>query len=311
MAMACKEYRANNATYPGERAFTLIELLVVIAVIAVLIALLVPALSAARQQAHRAVCLSHLRQLTTAWIAYANANNGQLVDGRACHIHASGAGSDRIRSRYRGWMGRAFLESENREALLADPDKGALWPYIQDVDIYRCPKGLRGHLSTYQIFSAVNGRAEKGTRTKPAPGCIIRTIRIGRTLLYLQHLTDIVSPGPSQRGVFIDGGQTGFSFRCHYLYARWLHFYPPPIHHGNGATLSFADGHSEFWRWGKETLRAPRILVPLKNGLPVDTLADSEGYRFDYTPRTEQGLRDLAKIQKANHGRLGYVLRTR
>ncbi len=63
------------------RAFTLIELLVVIAVIALLMALLVPALRAAREQARRAVCLSNLRQLTTAWLLYAYENDGWLVTG--------------------------------------------------------------------------------------------------------------------------------------------------------------------------------------------------------------------------------------
>jgi prepilin-type N-terminal cleavage/methylation domain-containing protein len=56
----------------SRRGFTLIELLVVIAIIAVLMAILLPALNRVKEQGKRAVCLSNLRQLTMAWIMYAD-----------------------------------------------------------------------------------------------------------------------------------------------------------------------------------------------------------------------------------------------
>ena len=66
-----------------KKGFTLIELLVVIAIIALLMAILIPVASGARERGQRVVCLSNLRQLTMAWIAYADDHDGKIVDGTA------------------------------------------------------------------------------------------------------------------------------------------------------------------------------------------------------------------------------------
>jgi prepilin-type N-terminal cleavage/methylation domain-containing protein len=70
------EFRHSN--FRGRRGFTLPELLIVLLIISLLTVLLLSALNRARETSRRAACLSNIRQLTSAWLMYANGDNGRL-----------------------------------------------------------------------------------------------------------------------------------------------------------------------------------------------------------------------------------------
>ncbi len=61
---------------PDKDGFTLIELLVVISIIAVLLSILMPALNKAKDKVKQVTCMSNVRQIGIAIIAYAVANDG-------------------------------------------------------------------------------------------------------------------------------------------------------------------------------------------------------------------------------------------
>jgi len=280
--------------YLRGRAFTLIELLVVIAVIALLLALLIPVLASAREQGQRAVCLSNLKQLTLAWFAYATEHDGMLVYGDTGTLIRKTKINGAIKTiTLEGWSGSAF-SARTRAELIEDPNKGALWPWIRDVDIYRCPRIQPDYFRTYATVPSANG----GTKV---PGTFSNYgfylgIRVGSTVLKLSRLSDIVNPGAGQRAVFIDGGNPtaiNGSYYVEYLQPRWRAS-GAPIHHNDGMTISMADGHAEYWKWkGRETV--------------VDAVRRYGG-SFLYEPQTEDGLYDLQRLQKATWGRIGYTM---
>jgi prepilin-type N-terminal cleavage/methylation domain-containing protein len=76
---------------PRHGGFTLVELLVAIGIIAILIGILLPSLSAAREQANSIRCASNMRQLAVGWMMYADAFNGTSLPARMPNLACGSA----------------------------------------------------------------------------------------------------------------------------------------------------------------------------------------------------------------------------
>ena len=261
------------------RGFTLIELLVVIAIIALLMAILMPVLHRAREQGMRAVCLSNLKQLTLAWIMYADENDGKIVNGQSGSARGS-VGSPPYEI---PWVGRCWADNYGSGGQMPEVQQeqaiksGSLWEYVKDIDLYRCPTGTRGEMLTYAPTNAVNAKIQTGT---DKPG------------VFLRRTTDIRG-SHALRIVFIDEGWvTSVSYAVHYVKEQWWD--DPPVRHGDGVTLSFADGHSDYHKWrGIDTMKMGR---DRQRGHPGN----------NYLPTSDPGKMDLHYIQIGCWGELGY-----
>jgi len=138
-------------------AFTLVELLVVIAIIALLMAILVPALSRAKDHAKRIICMNNLRTLGQAWYMYQDDNDARLCHGNPGETAAT------------EWPWIRKPTDDPRDP--ADPTKneregiklGALFPYVKNIDVYRCPADARKNepgketFGSYSIAGGANG----------------------------------------------------------------------------------------------------------------------------------------------------------
>ena len=258
----------------ARRAFTLIELLVVIAIIAVLMAILMPALNRAREGGKRVSCLSNLKQLTLAWNMYADENSDRLVNGAAGYSNSNQSWGDHRNEL--AWIDT--LDNRTRETQLDGIRKGALMPYLRNENIYRCPTGRRGQMVTYSIMFSMN--AVNHTWVQGVKGT------------HVKKRTEIV-PNLATRLVFIDEGyMTPDAYAVYYHLEQW--FDNPPVRHGDGVTVSYADGHVEHWKWmGTDTIKHARQY-------------ENMGPQVGWKPNSDPGFRDLYKMQKGCWGKLGY-----
>ena len=225
-----------------KNAFTLVELLVVISIIALLLSILMPSLQKAREMGKRIVCLQNLKQMTLGWMLYAESNDDKLVNTATTDIRDLGGSPRQFGWRAGGtptwvgwWTGGPTLPAGHDPVLWNDIEAreaaikiGLLYPYCQILESYRCPTGRRGEVLTYAAVDPMNG-TNYGTM--------------------FTRLTKI--PRPSDRMVFVDEGMatngTWSVFPPEWGLLQWWD--PVPVRHGKGATFSFADGHSEYWKW--------------------------------------------------------------
>jgi len=204
---------------------------------------LMPALSRAREQGKRIVCMNNLKQMMLGWNLYAGDNDEKIifaVTNKSQETNPTFGGSNSRPQKCWAYYVRDGTEEQKLQGLR----DGGLFKYVETEKLYKCPTGVPGEVITYAITDAMNGH--RGHLAG------IKTV---------MKRTEIRSP--SARMVFLDEGEMSPS--------SWTLFYAEPrwwdnitSRHGNGTNLAMADGHAEYFKWSDSRT------IDLSKGLGVD-----------------------------------------
>ena len=227
--------------------FTLIELLVVMAIISMLMSIMLPSLNKVREIGKSTVCLSNLRQFALAWTMYAHDN-----EDRICASDTEWNGIQPWNGGYGPGSQSGFWVSDGPGMPYNDfcgtefaIKNGAIWPYVEILDIYKCKSDKGGFVRSYAISHAMgsiynlNGEVNFSTTTditRPSQKTVFIDVEI---YPYRFGGGNMEGVGPEGSIDPIDTYSKIWNSDISRLTYR----------HNKGCNMSFADGHSDRWKW--------------------------------------------------------------
>jgi len=225
-----------------KKGFTLIELLVVIAIISLLMSIIVPSLRMAKRKAAMAGCLTHVKQISTAWFMYKEEAKDK--------IPGADPGQPYAWVRHPRDLSGATLSAITTAPPVTDEDDvrgidaGVLFAYLKSPDVFRCPMDRRKSLfdgsDIYRSFSMPQCLNYAPDRDDLPQIKQYNQIRSPGTKFMLLEEAEIrnYNLGACSFGApeYTGGGEL-------------LWWDPLAVTHGDSSTLGYCDGHAENHKW--------------------------------------------------------------
>lgn len=261
-------YLRVGASRSASAGFSRTDLFALLCTASLLVLLLFTSGASSATRSRLAVCLNNHKQLSRAWLGYAEDNGGKLVgnlDGGNVSIL-----SNSNLTWVLGWLDFSTRNGENTNTLFLTK-YSPLAPYLGHSSApFQCPAdfsksearsnlrhvrsvSMNGYLGSQ--FSWTSGyRLYRSTSdvTDPAPS---------RTFVFIDEREDSINGGMFQMDMSGYDPQNPSAYRLVDFPADW---------HDRSANLSFADGHAETWRW-----RDPRTRPGHKSGQSLSLAVSS------------------------------------
>jgi len=229
--------------FGARNGFTLIELSVVVLMIGILAALFSTAFNNAKAKSQKVSCLNNLRRLQLAWVLYYDDNEDALPLNRSVDNPLPQPFFGRPNS-----LGSWVAGSPKADTTTDNISAGSLFQYAEKtVSTYHCPSDRSTVVNrpdvprnrSYSMSAYMNGDdagLDPRVKTKQSELLSPPTERI---FVFIEEHED--SP---RLGSFLVAPKERLSTASP---TSWMSL--PSDRHSQGCSLTFVDGHVEYWKW--------------------------------------------------------------